>query len=63
MTHSRYHDTFKKEVGLIKVESYGGGSPRWVRIDYNNESSTFSLSVEEVRDLHYALTRFLEEFA
>jgi len=63
MTPRGYADTFDKSIGNIRVLSFGGGSPRWVRIfrtDVQNMSIE-NLTVEEARDLHYSLGRFLND--
>lgn len=58
MTDKNFHMRFDKAIGNIRVKSGGGGSPRWVTIE-----APGSLSMEEVRDLHYALSRLLDTFA
>jgi len=57
-----FNDTFDKQIGTLRVISYGGGHPRWVRIRRTDsaDSAGQSLSMEEARDLHYALGRLLE---
>jgi hypothetical protein len=62
MTSLSYHDTFDKQIGNIRVLSYGGGAPRWVRVHRTDrdDMAIHNLSMEECRDLHYALGRLLE---
>jgi hypothetical protein len=62
MTPPSYHDTFDKQIGNVRVLSYGGGWPRWVRIfrTDRDDMSIQNLTMEEARDLHYALGRLLE---
>lgn len=51
---------FDKRIGRLRVLSYGGGSPRWVRITTDRDDDAIqNLSVEECRDLRYALDRLL----
>lgn len=59
---ARYHDTFDKKVGRLRVLSYGGGSPRWVRIMSGEDNVISNMTMEEARDLHYALGRLIEGF-
>lgn len=54
-----FHLNYVKEIGDIKVSSYGGGSPRWVEIKRRDDSFC-TMSIEECRDLRYALDRLLE---
>lgn len=58
-----YHDTFDKQIGSLRVLSYGGGSPRWIRVSRTDrdDMAIQNLSTEEVRDLHYALGRLLDQ--
>lgn len=58
MTPKNYHETFEKTSGTLALKSYGGGSPRFLRVSegYN----AMSLSVEQARDLHYMLGRFID---
>jgi len=62
MTHRNYHAKFDKKLGLIRVVSYGGGEPRTATIEYDSQENRtlYGLSMEEVRDLHYALGRLLD---
>ncbi len=59
MTHRNYHAKFDKQIGLIRVVSYGGGEPRTADVEYENRP-LYGLSMEECRDLHYALGRLLD---
>lgn len=57
-----YHETFDKQIGSLRVLSYGGGSPRWVRImrTDRDDMAIQNLTMEEVSDLRYALDRLIE---
>jgi hypothetical protein len=57
-----YHDTFDKQIGSLRVLSYGGGAPRWVRIMRTDreDMAIQNLTMEECRDLHYSLERLLD---
>lgn len=59
---STYRDTFYKQIGSLRVLSYGGASPRWVKImrTDRDDMAIHNLSMEDCRDLQYALTRLLE---
>ena len=50
-----------KQIGNVRVLSYGGGAPRWVRIHRTDrdDMAIHNLTMEEVRDLRYALDRLL----
>jgi hypothetical protein len=60
-TPATYHDTFDRQIGSLRVLSYGGGAPRWVRImrTDRDDMAIHNLSMEDCRDLHYALSRLL----
>jgi hypothetical protein len=55
-------ETFDKTIGKIRIYSHGGGWPRWVLIERTDrdDMAIHGLSMEECRDLHYALARLLE---
>lgn len=61
MTRPNFHENFDKQMNGVRVLSYGGGSPRWVRVIAGGGEMQFS--VDEARDLRYALDRFLSEYA
>ena len=53
---------FNKEIGSLRVMSFDGSHPRYVdifRVD-RDDMAINNLTVEECRDLHYALGRLLE---
>ena len=52
---STYHLNYKKTLGRWTVESYGGGSPRWVKIE--DSSAPMVVSMDEAKDLSYLLDR------
>jgi hypothetical protein len=56
-TPQRFSETFDKQIGSLRVLSYGGGAPRWVRIMRTDRDGAGiqNLSMEECRDLRYAL--------
>ena len=56
-----HHDTFDKRIGTLRVLSHGGGSPRWVEIMRTDRDDVAiqNLTLEECRDLRYALDRLL----
>lgn len=58
----RYRLNFAKRIGVIEISSYGGGHPRsaTIRSLERDDMAIHNLSMEEVRDLHYALGRLLE---
>jgi len=56
----RFHDTFDKTINGVRVLSYGGGSPRFVRVI--TDKAEINFGIDEARDLHYALERFLADF-
>jgi len=62
MTPATYNETFDKQIGNVRVLSYGGGSPRWVIINRTDRDDMVirNLSMEEARDLRYALDRLLD---
>ena len=65
MTSPTFNDTFDKRINTVRVLSYGGGSPRWVRIFRTDreDMSIQNLTMEDCRDLHYALGRLLADYA
>lgn len=58
MTGVDFHATFRKQIGDLKLTSYGGGSPRSLELVSGDRE--ISLTIEECRDLRYSLDRFLE---
>lgn len=58
MTPKNYHEYFNKTVGAVSVRSHGGGHPRVVSI--SERSGVLRLSVDQAKDLHYMLTRFID---
>lgn len=56
-----FHLNFKKTIGHVDVESHGGGSPRCVSIARTDrdDMAIANLSMEQARDLRYALDRLL----
>jgi len=59
---NRYRTDFMKRIGVLEVSSYGGGHPRSAVISRTDrdDMAIHGLSMEECRDLHYALGRLLE---
>ena len=56
---------FNKEIGSLRAMSFDGSHPRYVdilRVD-RDDMAINNLTVEECRDLHYALGRLLESAA
>ena len=47
----------KRTIGDITVYTQEDGWPHWTQITFRGGLQTDVLSHEEVRDLHYALTR------
>lgn len=54
-------EKFDKRIGRLRVISYSGSSPRWVEVSCDDHLVLHGLTMEEVRDLHYALGRLLDE--
>lgn len=60
---ANYHLNYDKKIGNVRVLSYGGGAPRWVRIfrTDRDDMAIENLSMEEARDLRYALDRLIAQ--
>jgi hypothetical protein len=62
---SDFHLNFEKECGRFRVHSYGGGSPRWVKIfaeNLNGETVEINgLRMNDLPDLQYLITRLIAE--
>ena len=53
-----YHLNYDKTCGKVCVISYGGGSPRWVRIQFGEEE-IHNLRPEDLKDLRYLIDDLL----
>lgn len=52
---SDFHTNYEKTLGRWTVQSYGGGSPRWVKIE--DSQAPMVISMDEAKDLSYLLER------
>lgn len=50
-----------KTCGRFRILSFGGGSPRWVRICADDGDWIHNLKVSDLRDLKYLIETLLRE--
>lgn len=56
-----YHVNFERAAGPFRIKSYGGGSPRFVDIEHEDERwpAFHGLSMEDIHDLRHLIDRLI----